>query len=369
MAKLSLMAGTTNYITHVFIQSSLANNGSGLSGLTALSTGLTAYYKRNTSPSSTAISLTGTGTLGSYTSGLLKEVDSINMVGWYELHLPNAVLAAGAKSVGVHLQGAAGMVPLPLEIELTAINNQDGLRMGLTALPAAAAGSAGGLPTVDSNNSVLVQSGTGSGQISLSNGTVTVGTNNDKNGYSLASSQSFSTSGSVGSVTGSIGPLSPAAQSSVAAAVWNEPQQNHLNAGTTGFNLRVAGSIPDPWSANLSTYPSGTAGYLVVQNLDTKVSSRSNFGASDVWAVASRSLTDKSGFILDPKGLDTITIETGVNVRQAVSAILASAAGVLSGAESGPITILGGNVATTRIVATVDSFGNRSSVALTLPSQ
>jgi hypothetical protein len=90
--------------------------------------------------------------------------------------------------------------------------------------------------------------------------------------------------------------------------------------------------------------------------------------AADVWAVPSRSLTDKADFLLSPSGLDPISIEVGVNARQALSAILASAAGVLSGAETGPITIQGGNVATTRIAATVDSFGNRSAVTLTLPA-
>ena len=42
------------------------------------------------------------------------------------------------------------------------------------------------MPTVDANNAVKVQSGTGDNQISLSSGAVTVSTNNDKTGYELS---------------------------------------------------------------------------------------------------------------------------------------------------------------------------------------
>lgn len=76
----------------------------------------------------------------------------------------------------------------------------------------------------DIGASVLLSSGTGTGQISLASGAVTVGTNNDKTGYtastvsdktgySLSASQTFNVtgnitgnlSGSVGSVTGAVG--------------------------------------------------------------------------------------------------------------------------------------------------------------------
>lgn len=76
---------------------------------------------------------------------------------------------------------------------------------------------------------------------------------------------------------------------------------------------------------------------------------------------------DKTGYTLSSAGLDAVMIETGVNARQAVSVILASAAGVLSGAATTAIVIKGGNVSNQRIAATVDSDGNRSAVTLTLP--
>lgn len=205
-----------------------------------------------------------------------------------------------------------------------------------------------------------------------SSGRVTVGTSADKTGYSLASSQTFditgNLSGSVGSVTGSVGSLGATAKTDVENSVWNAAISTHLTSGTAGELLSVAGSPSDPWSSSLTTYASGSAGALVRDNLDAKTSSRSSHAPADVWASATRSLTDKTGFALATSGLDAVTVEPGVNARQALSPILASAAGVLSGATSSSVVIKNPSGATTRIVATVDADGNRSSVALTLPA-
>ena len=90
--------------------------------------------------------------------------------------------------------------------------------------------------------------------------------------------------------------------------------------------------------------------------------------ASVVAPVTVGTNNDKAGYALGPAGLDAITVEVGVNARQSLSPILASAAGTLSGAGTGTIVIRGGNVATTRITATTDNAGNRSTVTLTLPA-
>lgn len=81
-----------------------------------------------------------------------------------------------------------------------------------TALPAVVAGSAGGVPTdTDGNGAVRIVDGTGARELNTSSGTVTVGTNNDKTGYtastvsdktgySLAADQSSVTVGTVNTV-------------------------------------------------------------------------------------------------------------------------------------------------------------------------
>lgn len=70
---------------------------------------------------------------------------------------------------------------------------------------------------------------------------------------------------------------------------------------------------------------------------------------------------------LSPEGLaasllDDSDVETGYSMREALRLILSSAAGKLSGAETTTITIRNVTDDKSRIVATVDSNGNRSSV-------
>ena len=129
----------------------------------------------------------------------------------------------------------------------------------------------------------------------------------------------------------------------------------------------------DPWSVTIpGAYPAGSAGAILGQNLDVRVSTRSTFAGGVVAGVTApvtvNSVTDKTGYTLAAAGLDAITIEPGVNARQALSPILAATAGVVAGAGTGVVVIKGGNTSVTRITATTDNAGNRSSVTLSLPS-
>ncbi|MER9814293.1 hypothetical protein [Mesorhizobium sp. M0129] len=143
--KLQKLAGATSEIWQIFIRDSSSTTGGGLTGLTNASGSLTAYYHRDTDTTATAISLV-TMTVGTFTSSGFKEIDATNMPGWYQFCPPNAALAAGAKSCAIHLKGAANMAPMPIEVQLIAVNIDDSVRMGMTALPNAAAGANGGLP-------------------------------------------------------------------------------------------------------------------------------------------------------------------------------------------------------------------------------
>lgn len=156
MPKLRKKAGATSEIWQVFIQDSSSTIGAGLTGLAFNTASLTAYFHRDTDTTATAISLV-TMTVGTFTSSGFKEIDSTNMPGWYQLCPPNTALASGAKSVGIHLKGAANMAPLPLEVQLESVDPDDAVRMGMTSLPNAAAAANGGLGTVDANNSIKTQ--------------------------------------------------------------------------------------------------------------------------------------------------------------------------------------------------------------------
>lgn len=162
--KLKLLRGTTSKLLRVFVQDSSQTDGRGLAALAFGTSGLAWYYIAEGAATATQVTL-ATMTVGTWATGGFKEVDAINMPGIYEIGVPNAALASG-NSVAMMLRGAANMVPVPIEIELDAVNYQSATNFGLSALPTASPAASGGLPTV----------GTGSGQISPASGGVDVQT-------------------------------------------------------------------------------------------------------------------------------------------------------------------------------------------------
>lgn len=167
MAKLTIKAGATSRREYVFILDSTSTTGAGKTGLTSGSGGLKAYYVRP-GANAVSISITSVTVTGSYTSGGFVEVDPTNMPGVYRIDIPDAVFAASADKAIVMLSGATGMAPVVLEYDLVAYDPLDTVRLGLTALPNVASGSVG----------AIITSGTGTAQLSVSSGAVTVGTMN-----------------------------------------------------------------------------------------------------------------------------------------------------------------------------------------------
>ena len=133
--KLALVKGATSVTILIFIQDSSSTTGAGLTGLVFNSAGLTAYYARPRA-APVVITLATQTVAGAFSSGGFVQLDATNMPGWYRLDLPDAALVTGVDSVGVHLKGATNMAPLPLEIQLTAVNFNDA-NGGLTNLDAA----------------------------------------------------------------------------------------------------------------------------------------------------------------------------------------------------------------------------------------
>jgi hypothetical protein len=160
--KLDVVVGTTSKLVNFLVQDSTRADGSGLINLTSSTSGLTAYYYRSGSVSSTSITLT-TMTVGTWVSGGFSAIDATNMPGLYQLGIPNSALGGGANSVTIMLRGAANMVPIMLEIQLTGYDPTSGTNLGLSALPTATAGASGGLLVNDHlNDSVISASPTSS---------------------------------------------------------------------------------------------------------------------------------------------------------------------------------------------------------------
>lgn len=149
-----LAAGSTSVSDVVFCRDT--SNTSAVIGLTGLAyntAGMTLYYRRQGASSDVAVSL-GSATLGTWTTGGFIKIDDTNMDGQVEVGYPNAALASGATFVSFTLQGATNMETISWTVYLDAVNYQDGVRFGLSALPNASAAASGGLPTVDSSNNV-----------------------------------------------------------------------------------------------------------------------------------------------------------------------------------------------------------------------
>lgn len=216
MPHLSLLAGTTSKIVQVPVYDSSSTVGGMLTGLVFNTSSLVAWYNREgASGAATQISLL-TATKGTWTTAGFVAVDGTNMPGWYEVHVPNAAIASGAKSVAIQLRGAANMVPVNILIELTAVDNQDAVRYGLTALPNVASGSAGAIPTT----------GTGSNQISVSSGLVTLA-GVTHTGAVIPTVTNLTNAPTSGDLTSTM-------KTSVENAVWDAARSSHVATGVFG---------------------------------------------------------------------------------------------------------------------------------------
>lgn len=184
MSLISYTHSQTSVILRVKILNSSVTTGAGLTGLTSASSGLIISTIADVEATATAYTAAGSTietitTLGTYeaptaTKCRFKEVDSTNHPGVYEIHLADARLAvSNAKSLLVSISGASNAAETDVVIPLTQVDPYDNVRFGITALPNAAAGAAGGLPDdTDSNGRVRVVSGTGGGELSFSSGVV-----------------------------------------------------------------------------------------------------------------------------------------------------------------------------------------------------
>jgi hypothetical protein len=150
-------SSTSNLVRFVLKNSS---TGQGLTGLTSASSGLIISTVCDNEATATIYTVAATNvetitTLGTFAAPTaskcrFKEVDATNHKGLYEFQFADARFAiASARRLVVSVTGAANLLDTDYEIQLVAVDIHDTVRMGLTALPNAAADAAGGLPISD----------------------------------------------------------------------------------------------------------------------------------------------------------------------------------------------------------------------------
>lgn len=106
------------------------------------------YVRNRTAPSAKVDAQALAATDTAHTDNFAIEVDATDQPGLYRTDWPDAAFASGVDKVVLTVK-CATVFTEHLQIDLVNFNSQDGVRMGLTALPNAAADAAGGLPISD----------------------------------------------------------------------------------------------------------------------------------------------------------------------------------------------------------------------------
>jgi hypothetical protein len=145
-----VLIGQTDYTVLVKI---VGTDGAPESGLTEASIDL-AYSRVETDNDVTTADVTPaalTALTDAHTDWGFEEVSSTDHPGLYRLDIADAVFASGAWEAVVTITDASGtdFYAVDIGFRLVAFNPLDGVRLGLTALPNAAADAAGGLPISD----------------------------------------------------------------------------------------------------------------------------------------------------------------------------------------------------------------------------
>lgn len=118
MKRIVLTNSAVSRSEYLFIQNNSNLSGSGLTNLSATSTGLVCTYTRAvTNPSIVSLIALSTAT-SAWVSGGFSEVSQLGIPGLYRLDVPDAAFATGVDKCVVELHGNALMVPLMAEYQL-----------------------------------------------------------------------------------------------------------------------------------------------------------------------------------------------------------------------------------------------------------
>lgn len=129
MNRYRIARNSTSNTIGIWVQNSSTSGG--LTGLVFNTASLVGRsFKLGTDTADVAITLAA-GTLGTYGSGHLKEVDATEMPGYYQFGVPDSLLTGTHRFVTIMLSGAADMIPCVVTIEVMDGFNPRDYRRGL----------------------------------------------------------------------------------------------------------------------------------------------------------------------------------------------------------------------------------------------
>ena len=358
--KRKLAAGLTSATLPIFIFDSSSATGAGLGSLVYNTSGLTAEYRRQGSNTWTAISLV-TATLGTFTSsGFIADG---SLAGAYELGVPDAALAAGARWCAIRLYGAANMLPVLIEIELDAVNYQSATTFingvggvtftgggtlslaGATTAPAGTLTVTSNLPTnfgtlaIDAGGNVSIKQITGTGtlncngawtlsgtHVQIGSGTLTIGAGTQANTSNVTT---------VGAVAGDVAGKVLGGGTGTLAGVAAQVDIQTVKTNAVPSSGKLAATIATGDDADAATMllrlTASRAGYLDNLNVGGNVASHADIAAINQSASKHMTLATVGQY----EGGETYTIEMRT---------YAASTGAAVNADSTPTLAATGNV-------------------------
>lgn len=153
------------------------------------------------------------------------------------------------------------------------------------------AGSNVATPDTTGYPKVTVKSGTGTGEVSLSSGLVSLTTTSRAAVVDEVWDEALSghaTTGSAGKKLSDIPAIAAPTAAAIAGQVWDEALAEHTTAGSAGKKLAdLSGGSGDPWVTALpGGYAAGQAGYILGTYLDARVSDMTGGGMPGAGVIA-----------------------------------------------------------------------------------
>lgn len=184
MPQISRVIGTTSEKLLVFVNDATVSTGAGLANVVA-STVNFSWCRDDMATMSSGTATTGT--LGTYTVSSFVQVSSTSSLGWYMFCPPDSAFLSGRKAL-IHIYGAPSMAPVPVLVELTGFDNQKNMSSQTvsTALNLTTNADKAGYGVSSVNTGVNVSSVNGAALVTSGVGIINVSTQTiDKTGYSV----------------------------------------------------------------------------------------------------------------------------------------------------------------------------------------
>lgn len=252
-----LKAGNTSQSVPLFVKDTSKTDGSGLGSLVFNTSGLAAKYRRQGDNTWTTITLQ-TMTVGTWATGGFI-ADGGPVTGGYEFGIPNAVLAsaAGVTWAEVMIYGATNMLPVLFFFELDAVDYQDAVHFGMSALP----------NTACTSNASLITSGSGTDQLTVSGGIAS----SDAKKINAVSTSNVTT------INANVGTTQPTNYTGTGASALVKSDTEDWGGGalpTIPSAGTIATTVWQDLTASADFTTAGSIGKLLATDIDAAISSR-----------------------------------------------------------------------------------------------